>query len=343
MGVEERQIGEGVMVVQDEPEVRSVTLVAGKFTLRDLTNIATAVAASNVFPGIKSQAQAFTLMMLADSMGLHPMTALRQFDMLPNGRPAMKSEALLAQHVAAGGTFKVTERSDERSAGTFGFKNNSVDVEFTAEDAKAAGLDGKDNYKHYRKDMYFWRMVARGVRSSGSGVGVGILTTEEAEGILPLQPEVAVTRIEADTTGRRAFGRQAIKPQPPASNGNGKTAAGQVAQPPPVTPPAEPAPTSDPAPDPAHAEETAHTSDRPLLIGGSHITPDPKREPKVDRNDFWNEADKALKGNHVRAIAAVQKTIDDLKALKKLPVEVAGWQDLETAQAEAVLAALKKA
>ena len=336
MSVEERQIGEGVMVVQDEPEVRSVTLVAGKFTLRDLTNIATAVAASNVFPGIKTQAQAFTLMMLADSMGLHPMTALRQFDMLPNGRPAMKSEALLAQHVAAGGTFKVTERSDERAAGTFGFKNNSVDVEFTAEDAKAAGLDGKDNYKHYRKDMYFWRMVARGVRSSGSGVGVGILTTEEAEGILPLQSEVTVTRVEADAPGRRTFGRQAIKPQPPTGNGNGKEQAQtEEKQTPPVTPPVE-APSAT-VTDPAHAEETAHTSDRKTE------GPDPKREPKVDRNDFWNPADAVFKGNHVRAISAVQKTIDDLKALKKLPAEIAGWQDIDPAQAKMVLDALKGA
>jgi hypothetical protein len=143
--------------------------------------------------------------------------------------------------------------------------------------------------------------------------------------------------VDPDKAGRRTFGKQAIKPQAPTGNGNGKEQAQtEEKQPPPVTPPVEAPPAT--VTDPTHAEDTAHTSDRKPATEPL----DPKREPKVDRNDFWNEADKALKGNHVRAISAVQKAIDDLKALKKLPAEVAGWQDVSEAQAKMVLDALKK-
>ena len=312
MGVEEKPIGAGVVAVPDEPQERSMAVIGGKFTLRDLTTMATAVAASQIFPGIRTQAQAFTLMLLADSMGMHPMTALRQFDMLPNGKPAMKSEALLAQYVAAGGTYKVTERSIERAAGTFTFRANSVDVEFTAEDAKKAGLAGKDNYLHYMADMLFWRMVARGVRSSGSGVGVGIITTEEAQSTVLTVERVPV---DADTPGRRTFGKTAIKqPDTPA-------------------PTAEPEKAKDPADgipyEPADGPTTEPPAPHDSLMTGPY------------QSQLWGKADK-LFGSHAKALRPVQDAVEKLVADGNLPATVHNWTDITNEMLDTLLMALGK-
>jgi hypothetical protein len=53
-------------------------------------------------------------------------------------------------------------------------------VSFTAEDAKRAGLAGKDNYQKYKPDMFFARAITRAQRWYAPGVlSLDVMSTEE--------------------------------------------------------------------------------------------------------------------------------------------------------------------
>ena len=69
------------------------------YTMEDLGKMAQHVAASGMF-GL-NQSQAFTLMLLCESEGLHPIQAVRRYHII-QGRPTMRADAMLAEMLARG-------------------------------------------------------------------------------------------------------------------------------------------------------------------------------------------------------------------------------------------------
>ena len=65
------------------------------YTVPDVQVMAENVSKSGLFPGINTPQAAFTLMMLAQSEGLHPIQALRRFHII-NGRATMRADAMQA-------------------------------------------------------------------------------------------------------------------------------------------------------------------------------------------------------------------------------------------------------
>lgn len=142
--------------------------------------LALAIAKSNLF-GMKTPEQALVLMSLCEAEGLHPVIAVRDYHII-QGRPALKSDALLARFQAAGGKVSWGSYTDTEVSGTFSHpQGGSVTLGWTIVQAKAAGLTGKDVWKQYPRAMLRARVISEAIRTVYPGVSVGVYTVEEAQ------------------------------------------------------------------------------------------------------------------------------------------------------------------
>lgn len=142
--------------------------------------MALAVAKSGLF-GVKTPDQAMALMLIAQAEGLHPAIAARDYHVI-NGRPTLKSDAMLARFQTAGGSVRWGEYTDQRVVGTFSHpQGGSVEVAWTVDMATAAGLTKNPTWRSYPRQMLRARCVSEGIRTVFPGVVVGTYTPEEAE------------------------------------------------------------------------------------------------------------------------------------------------------------------
>lgn len=152
----------------------------------EMEGMASYIVRSKLF-GAKDESQAMSLMLLAQAEGLHPMTAIQDFDIV-QGRPARKTHSILARFQAAGGSVAWEEINATRACGTFSHKQGgSLRVEWTFEQAKKANLTNKDNWKNYPQAMLRARCIAEGIRAVFPGAIGGMLTVEEAQDVEPVQ------------------------------------------------------------------------------------------------------------------------------------------------------------
>ena len=148
--------------------------------VNDIEKMALAVAKSNLF-GIKTAEQGVALMLIAQAEGLHPAIAARDYHII-QGRPALKTDAMLARFQQAGGKVQWKTYSDAEVTGTFSHPaGGELTVSWTLAQAKAIGLAGKDNWKSYPRAMLRARCVSEGIRAVYPGCVVGIYTPEEVE------------------------------------------------------------------------------------------------------------------------------------------------------------------
>ena len=166
------------------------------WTIEDLQKIAQNVAASAMF-GL-NQAQAFTLMLLCEAEGLHPIQAVRRYHII-QGRPTMRADAMLAEMQRRGWDVEWANYSLDGQKATASFahpKQPGASVTYTMEDARKAGLvkDGSGWTKHPAA-MLRARVISTACRMLDPGIIVGIYTPEEAEE--DVRQEERVSRAEA--------------------------------------------------------------------------------------------------------------------------------------------------
>lgn len=159
---------------------------------QDIQTMALAVAKSGLF-GMKTPEQAMALMLVAQSEGLHPARAAMEYHVI-QGRPALKADAMLARFQAAGGKVEWKSYTDDKVCGVFSHpQGGSIEVDWTIDRAKAAGVYGKNpTWKSYPRAMLRARCISEGIRTVFPGVSVGIYTPEEVADFEP-QPERDVT------------------------------------------------------------------------------------------------------------------------------------------------------
>ena len=160
--------------------------------------MAQAIAESKLF-GIQTPAQALALGLLCQAEGRHPAEAARDYHII-NGKPSLKSEAMLARFQQAGGKVEWHEYTVESVSGTFTHPQaGSLKVTWTIQDAKRAGLLGSPNWQKYPRQMLRNRVTAEGIRSTYPGVLSGCYTPEEIADLnLPVVVEtVQPIQIEA--------------------------------------------------------------------------------------------------------------------------------------------------
>jgi hypothetical protein len=151
-----------------------------------MERMAVTVAKSKLF-GMETPDQALALMALAQSEGIHPMTAVRDYHII-KGRPSLKADTMLARFQKAGGVVSWLCLTDQKCEAEFSHPVHSpkpVKIDWTIERAKKAGLAGKDVWVGYARAMLRSRTISEGVRTVLPGVIQGIYTPEELVSIDP--------------------------------------------------------------------------------------------------------------------------------------------------------------
>ncbi len=124
-------------------------------------------------------------MAICEAEGLHPAKAVQEYHII-QGRPALKADAMLARFQAAGGKVKWTSMTDQRVAGEFSHaQGGSVEIDWTIEMAKRAGLTKNPTWNQYPRAMLRARCISEGIRTVYPGVTVGTYTPEEVQDMDP--------------------------------------------------------------------------------------------------------------------------------------------------------------
>lgn len=159
--------------------------------VNDVQRMAEAVAKSGLF-GVKSPEQAMALMLVAQAEGLHPATAARDYHVI-QGRPALKTDAMMARFQQAGGKVEWKVYTDECVTGIFSHpQGGTLELSWTIEQAKRIGLAGKDNWKNYPRAMLRARVISEGIRTVFPGCVIGVYTPEEVQDFNPAPSEKEV-------------------------------------------------------------------------------------------------------------------------------------------------------
>lgn len=184
------------------------------YDVQSLEIMAKQVANSRLF-GL-DPAQAFTLMLLAQSKGLHPIQAVERYHVI-QGRPAMKADAMLAEFQAHGGTVKWVVDTDTEIEGLFVHPKHAPEgntSRFTIADAKRADLTKNPMWTKYPSNMLRARVISNGIRKTMPGIVAGIYTPEEVsdfddrprQALAKLAPALPEPRV--DPPGTRTMGKE---------------------------------------------------------------------------------------------------------------------------------------
>lgn len=161
-------------------------------------SMASAMAKSGLF-GMKTPDQALALMLVAQAEGQHPATIAQDYDII-QGRAARKTHSVLARFQASGGSVQWHELTDTKASATFTHpQGGSLRMEWTFEQARKAGLTGKDNWKNYPRAMLRARCIAEGVRAVYPAAIGGLLVSEEAHD-MPIAAPKQMGPVEPDPT-----------------------------------------------------------------------------------------------------------------------------------------------
>jgi hypothetical protein len=149
-------------------------------SVTDIEKMATAVAKSGLF-GVRTPDQAMSLMLIAQAEGLHPAIAARDYHII-QGRPSLKSDALLARFQANGGKIEWIEYTDQAVAAKVSHQAGGVvEIRWTFQMAERAGLTKNPTWRQYPRQMLRARVISEGVRAVFPGVAVGVYTSEEVQ------------------------------------------------------------------------------------------------------------------------------------------------------------------
>jgi hypothetical protein len=146
---------------------------------KDMKEIALDIVKSGFFASARSEAQAITLMLIAQADSIHPMQALMQYDVI-GGKPAPKATTILARFQDAGGTIEWVETSDKKAIAKFTHpRGGTITIEWTIERAKQAGLLKNDIWAKFPAQMLRARCIPEGIRAIYPAVLSGMYTSDE--------------------------------------------------------------------------------------------------------------------------------------------------------------------
>lgn len=141
-------------------------------------DVATGLFKSGLFPNAKNEYGAYAIVQYGAELGLAPMVSLQNINVI-SGKLACNGQVMLSLAISRGVVFQVLEESAEKCSIKFSRGPIQYISHFTMNDAKEAGLTGKDNWNKWKRDMLFWRAVAKGVRRIAPEAVMGLYTADE--------------------------------------------------------------------------------------------------------------------------------------------------------------------
>jgi len=168
-------------------------------TVQDMGVMADAIVRSK-FYGFTTKDQVIAVMLVAQAENKHVATVLQEYDVI-QGRPALKSQAILARFQQAGGKVQWQEMGPKRCIGTFTHESGgSITVEWTIEMAKEAGIYKMNSaWTKYPEDMLRARVISRAVRSIYPACILGQYSSEEVQDFEPRKQEKDITPPRVET------------------------------------------------------------------------------------------------------------------------------------------------
>lgn len=148
-------------------------------------HMATVLAESSLLPAHLRGKPANVLVVLqgARALDISAFWAFQSMHVV-DGKLGLAAELMRAMVIKAGHQFTVIERTAHRAVVEIKRKDKErpYRAEFTADDAKTAGLTGKDNWKKYFKSMLVARATSIGVRDECPEVLFGMVYTPDELG-----------------------------------------------------------------------------------------------------------------------------------------------------------------
>ncbi len=170
--------------------------MTAEITLRDLEGLwktAAHVSRSSFAPaGLRGkQDEVYAALLTGLELGLGPMAALRHISVI-DGKPSLSAAMQLALLRRAGHRIEVVESTASRCClRGIGPDGTTLEVSYTLDEAKAAGLLGKANWRAYPADMLWARCVSRYARRADAGATLGLYSPADwdARDTVRLGPE----------------------------------------------------------------------------------------------------------------------------------------------------------
>jgi hypothetical protein len=176
----------------------------------EMERLAIAIAKSRLF-GIQTPEQAIVLMQIAQAEGRHPALAARDYDII-QGRPAKKAEAMHRDFLAGGGKVEWTTLTDDTADATFSHpQGGTARIIWDTDRATLAGLEKKENWKKYPRQMLRNRVVSEGVRTVWPMATSGFHLPEEvgdATGKPANDADFTGTTLDAEPDPREQINRE---------------------------------------------------------------------------------------------------------------------------------------
>jgi hypothetical protein len=175
--------------------------------VNDMKSMAQAIVKSG-FYGFKSEDQVMAIMAVAQAENKHPATVVQEYDII-QGRPALKSQAILARFQLAGGKVEYGAYTDDKVEMTFSHPaGGTLTLAWTLKQAHDIGLAKKDNWKNYPRAMLAARVISEGVRRVYPACILGHYAVEEVMDFdkpfnkEPVQVLQVESIVEEDNTGK---------------------------------------------------------------------------------------------------------------------------------------------
>lgn len=153
----------------------------------DPMQMAEMVAKSGMYKGIDTAPKAFVVMMKGVELGLSPMTAFGYIHLIPGAAPAASGALVLGMLRKSGVKIEFLERTPLKATVRMSRDDTgeSYTVTWTIEDARKAGLAGKDNWNKYATQMLTWRAAGDCSRLIGTDIlafgGLSLYLREEID------------------------------------------------------------------------------------------------------------------------------------------------------------------
>jgi len=178
---------------------------------QNMVTLAKYLHESKMFPSAGGVPGIITIMEYGRELGIPPVAALLTMAII-RGKPTMEAKAMLAvAQKNAGVTWKIDKLDDKGCTMTFmreGFA--PCEVSFTEEEAKVAGLLGKDSWKLYKQDMFFARCSSRGTRRIAPDAVLGLYSSEEMRDV----ESVDAAKKDLEGGAKPKVNKVATKPAP---------------------------------------------------------------------------------------------------------------------------------
>jgi hypothetical protein len=166
-------------------ETKALTLhgnqVPAPSNLDDLQRLAKMMAASGFFKSTEDVAKAGVKILAGQELGIGPVASCTHIYFI-NGKLAYEAQILASALMRRGYSYRVrTHTEKECSIEFFNETKESLGFStFTIEDAKKAGLGGKDVWQKYPRNMLFGRAMTNGCRwFCGDIFGGAVYSPEE--------------------------------------------------------------------------------------------------------------------------------------------------------------------